>query len=74
MITHYMNEVLDKLPSDMSGEVPTPAAPHLFQLNPEAKTMDTQNRELFHSNVAKLLFLSKHVRPDLQIAVWHSCV
>jgi hypothetical protein len=49
----------------MSSKVPTLAASHLFQVNPEAERLDTENKEMFHHNIAKLLFLSKHARPDM---------
>jgi hypothetical protein len=57
----------------MTGEAPTPAATHLFQVNPEAQKLDSERRELFHQNIAKLLFLSKRVRLDLQMAVAFFC-
>ena len=72
-MNQYVNEILDELPADMTGEAPTPAAAHLFQVNPEAQKLDSERKELFHHNVAKLLFLSKRARPDLQMAVAFLC-
>jgi hypothetical protein len=37
-MSQYMNEILDELPSDMSGEAPTPAAMHLFQVDPQQRS------------------------------------
>jgi hypothetical protein len=72
-MTQYINEILEELPEDMSGEAPTPAAMHLFQVDPNAQKLDVATKEMFHQNVAKLLFLSKRARPDLQTAVAFLC-
>jgi hypothetical protein len=69
-----IDKIIDELPPDMTGEAPTPAAAaHPFQVNPEAEKLDAERKKLFHCNVAKLLFLSKCTRPDLQIAVACLC-
>ena len=47
----------------MDGEVETPAADHLFDIRDNADKLDNDTSELFHSLVAKLLFLSKRARP-----------
>jgi hypothetical protein len=48
----------------------TPAGNHLFQVNKENPVLlEEKEKEFFHHNVAKLLFLSKRARPDIQTAV-----
>ena len=54
-------------------KVNTPAAAHLFQVNPEATPLSKEKKEEFHTTVAKLLFLTKRTRPDLQPAVPFLC-
>jgi hypothetical protein len=73
LMTQYINEILDELPIDMSGEAPTPAAQYLFQSNQDARKLDNEGKEMFHWNVARLLFLSKWARPDLQTVVAFLC-
>jgi hypothetical protein len=66
----YINGMLESLPKDMEGTAATPASNHLFQVNKNTPVMlDTEKSEMFHHNVAKLLFLCKRARPDIQTAV-----
>jgi hypothetical protein len=66
----YIEGMLEELPSDMDGVVVTPAGNHLFQVNHEnPMLLDEQECAMFHHNVAKLLFLCKRSRPDIQTAV-----
>jgi hypothetical protein len=61
----YIDNMVSNLPADMDGESATPAPNHLFEVN----TGDTQvmldkaQADMFHHNVAKLLFLCKGKRP-----------
>jgi hypothetical protein len=70
-MSNYITKMLDDLPPNMDGESATPAANHLFEVNPDTDNMllDHDNAEFFHTNMAKLLFLCKRVRPDIQTAV-----
>ncbi len=69
----YIKKMLDKLPEDMNGEAATPAANHLFEVNSEPDLLDASTADFFHHNVAKLLFLCKRARPDIQTAVAFLC-
>jgi hypothetical protein len=52
--------MLEDLPMDMDGKSATPAASHLFDVNTEDPVMlDKKRADIFHHNVAKLLFLCK---------------
>lgn len=53
--------------------VSTPAAEHLFQVNKNAAKLSDALREVFHTTVAKGLFLCKRARPDLQPTVPFLC-
>ena len=65
----YIDNMLADLPEDMCGTVNSPAADHLFTVNETGKKLPRDQAELFHHNVAKLLFLCKRARPDIQTAV-----
>jgi hypothetical protein len=66
----YVEAMLSDLPRDMDGTATSPASNHLFMVNTTNPTLlSSEESELFHHNVAKLLFLCKRARPDLQTAV-----
>jgi hypothetical protein len=62
----YITEVLQF--TGIKGHVATPATTNLYSIV-DSDPLDTDEREYFHSVVAKLLYLSKRVRPDLLTAV-----
>jgi hypothetical protein len=62
----YNEEMLDELPPEFSGVATTPAADHLFRVNPDAEKLSTELSDLFHHFTTKLLYLSKRARPDVQ--------
>ena len=47
----------------------TPAALHLFQINDKVTPLSDNAAAIFHTFVAKALFLTKHACPDLATAV-----
>jgi hypothetical protein len=56
----YIENMLEDLPMDMEGESATPTASHLFDVNTEDPVMlNKEQADIFHHNVAKLLFLCK---------------
>ena len=65
----YIRNMLTELPEDMEGLATTPAAEHLFKINDTPTYLTDEDAMFFHHNVAKLLFLCKRARPDLQTAV-----
>eukprot|EP00957_Ditylum_brightwellii_P197743 15065216-Ditylum_brightwellii.AAC.1 len=65
----YIEKMLDNLPEEFDGGASTPAANHLHEVNAEGVKLSEKESEFFHHNVAKLLFLSKRARPDIQTAV-----
>jgi hypothetical protein len=72
-MTDYIKGMLEVLPADMDGEAATPAANHLFEVSPKPMLLDESKADMFHHNVAKLLFLCKQARPDIQTAVAFLC-
>jgi hypothetical protein len=65
----YVKDLLDEAPGDMAGTAAMPAADHLFTVSEEPEYLDDTTSELFHHLTAKLLFLAKRARPDIQTAV-----
>jgi len=49
--------MLTEFPVYMNGVVRTPAANHLFNVNPDAKKLPEATAQQFHHLVAKLLYL-----------------
>jgi hypothetical protein len=62
----YLQEAIDAFPEDIDKTVTSPAADHLYKINPDAKQLPEPLRETFHSIVAKLLFVATRARPDFQ--------
>jgi hypothetical protein len=70
LMEDYIQSVLDGLPNDMDGDSPTTAPNHHFEVNNDDPTpLDTETADMFHHNVAQLLFLCKPARPDIQTAL-----
>ena len=66
----FISEIIAEAPEHlMTGVSATPAANYLFDVNPNARPLSSDDATLFHRLVAKLLYLSKRTRPDLQLAV-----
>jgi hypothetical protein len=66
----YIDELLKECPEDlMKGVSSTGASSHLYNINDSAEKLDRETAILFHHLTAKLLYLSKRTRPDLQTPV-----
>jgi hypothetical protein len=65
----YINKMFEELPPDMDGRATTPAANYLFAVDPTSKPLCEEIADMFYHYTAKLLFLSKRARPDIQTAV-----
>jgi len=65
--------MLEELPTNMGGLSTTPASSYLFNIDSGCKKLDNNKRQLFHHLVAKHLYLSKHARQDIQMAVPFLC-
>ena len=70
----YVQNMIDEAPEIlMKGAMSTPAANHLFEVNPDAVKLGKVEAETYHHLVAKLLYLSKRSRPDVLLAVSFLC-
>jgi hypothetical protein len=73
-MTKYVTNLISQVPADMSGLANTPSLSHLLQVNCQNPTLlDKNTAELFHTLNAKLLYLSKHGRPDILLPVSFLC-
>jgi hypothetical protein len=67
----YVKATITESPEELTSGTPTtsPAASYLFDVNDAAPKLDEERKEIFHHLVAKLLYLGKRARPDIQLAV-----
>ena len=72
-MTVYVDKVLEEAPSYMAGTATTPADKNLFEVRDDIPALKTDDAEFLHAMVAKLLFLCKRGRPDLQTAIAFLC-
>jgi hypothetical protein len=73
-MTKYVDNMINDFPVELGKKdvAKTPAADSLFNLGTGAK-LDTKRSEIFHTFVAKGLFLCKRARPDIQQAILVLC-
>ena len=70
----YLKEALSESGMQITQEVATPAQKCLFEMDDEESPFLSQNKaEIFHSLVAKLLYVSIRARVDLLLAVSFLC-
>ena len=65
----FVDAILTEFPEESTSTAATPAANHLFTVNEKSEKLDESRSRIFHTFTAKLLFLCKRARPDLQTAV-----
>jgi len=51
----YIKKILKELPTNRNGSTQTPAAGHLFSLNPDANNLPLATSQIFQYLLAKLL-------------------
>ena len=70
----YVKNMIEEFPIKMGSKdvARTPAADNLFNFGTGAK-LDTKRSEIFHTTVARGLFLCKRARPDIQQAISVLC-
>jgi hypothetical protein len=73
-MTKYVENMINKFPVKLGKKhvVKTPTSDNLFNLGTGAK-LDTKRSEIFHTFVAKGLFLCKRARPDIQQVISVLC-
>ena len=58
--------------SEVQKEVVSPAADNLFQVR-EEKLLELERADVFHTIVAKGLFVAKRARPDIMMTIAFLC-
>ena len=69
----YVKDMINDYPDELSGKSKTPANEKLFKVNEKSQKLKKEKAELFHTMVAKGLFLSKRSRPDIQMTIAFLC-
>ena len=62
-------EAIEMFGEDLSGTVSSPCSRHLLDVRDEAEELSIKEKEIFHSVTAKLLYIEKRGRPDIETAV-----
>ena len=66
----FIDDLIAETPSELlKGMAASPAGQHLFTVNENCSKPSKEQAELFHYLTAKLLYLSKRTRPDIQTAI-----
>jgi hypothetical protein len=68
-MNEMVSEIVESLGEEINGTIGTPAAQNLFSVRPEAEKLASDKSDLFHSIVAKLLYVAKRARPDILTSV-----
>lgn len=72
-IFQYIMETLDESPPEFTGTSATSAGLYLFNTSNNTQKIDDMRAGMFHHITAKLLYLSKRARPNIQLAVFFLC-
>ena len=75
-MTSYIKSMLECFPVKFSkmNTARTPANENLFnQRQKQRKKLNKQQAKIFHTTVAKGLFLAKGARPDIQATIAYLC-
>jgi hypothetical protein len=64
-----VEEAIKCIEEPITGSVLTPANYYLFDVRTDAKKLEGPRKELFHTCVAKLLYIGKRARPDILTAI-----
>ena len=68
-----ISEAVDWFGEQITEKPVTPANKNLFSTAKNSKQLDDQKSEIFHSVVAKLLYITKRARPDIETSVSYLC-
>jgi hypothetical protein len=69
----YLAKIIADMPEDMDGTASSPPADYLSTIKEGIEPLNQEKSEFFHATVAKLLFLCKRGRPDIQTAIAFLC-
>ena len=69
----YVENMLADMPNSFDGTGTTAEAEHLFKVNDKAESLGQGSADRFHSTSAKILFVGKRARLDVQTPVAFLC-
>jgi hypothetical protein len=69
----YIKEAIEASKEDVSKGVSTPANRHLFDIDETSERLSRDQSDLYHHIVAKLLYVSKRSRLDIQLTIGFLC-
>ena len=64
----HIDDLLKSCPNS-GGTSPTPASKLLFNIDEQSPLLKKQQQEVFHSCIAKGLFIAKRARPDIAMPI-----
>ena len=70
---NYLHDIIDGLPNEFRGKANSAASPHFFTIDEEAEKLPLDKADMFCHYVAKLLFMAKRTRPNIQTAIVFLC-
>ena len=70
---HHIGEALEDFGETLKGKVVNLATSQLFTITSEPKELDDEKNERYQSITAKILWIMKISRPDLETAVYFLC-
>jgi hypothetical protein len=69
----YIKEAIAEFGEDITRTTTTPAKRNLFEIDETSEALPDPEREIFHSIVAKLLYVSVRGRMNIQLAIAFLC-
>ena len=69
----YIKEAIEEFPEECTKSTPTPASLHLFEVDEDTTKLKDDMKEIFHRITAKMLFVSRRGRPDIQLTIAFLC-
>jgi hypothetical protein len=69
----YLEEAISESELQITKLAATPAKKYLFEIDETLPVLDKREAEVFHSIVAKLLYVATRARPDILLAISFLC-
>jgi len=69
----YLQECIDSYGESIMCNATTPATKELMEVNENSQRLENFRKDKFHHIVAKLLYISKRSRLDLQVSIGYLC-
>ena len=69
----FLNECIDSFGEVIDSNAATPATKSLMSVNTNSLPLNNEKQAIFHHIVAKILYICKWARLDLQVAIGFLC-